>query len=74
MQAISYDDGDIEKLLEETVKIGFQEPEGNEEEIAKLKDSLGPGLESVVVRVWNAEKDLEVEAVDEGKLSLAHPD
>lgn len=66
MQAITYKDGDLEKLLEETANIGFQEPEGNEEETAQLKSNLGPGLENIVIRVWNEEKTLDVEAGDEG--------
>ena len=66
LQAIAYEDGDIGKLLEETAKIGFQEPEDNEEQIAQLQGKLGPGLESIIVRVWNDGKQLDVEPVDEG--------
>ncbi len=66
LQAIAYEDGDIDKLLEETAKIGFQEP-GSEEELTKLKADLGPGLEKVVVRMWHDEKEMDVEAVDDGE-------
>lgn len=66
---VAYREDDIGTLLEKTANFGFQEPTGEgEQESLKSGSTFGPGLEGVVVRVWDQDKALEVPAEDEGRV------
>lgn len=67
MQVIAYEDQDIETLLQKTAALDAGEPNtADEQEAVKPGNTLGPGLEQVIVRVWSDEKDLSVDADEEG--------
>ena len=65
LQALTYKDASLDSLLQRTIGPGITDLGGAEG--LKPGNSFGPGLEHVLVRVWSDQKELSVDAEDEGQ-------